>query len=114
MNIGGKTTNPGDLDIQVTLQSRTVTVQTGNFQKPSWANIATVWAKWRNVHGSEAWMSSTIEAEGAATVTIRYRTGIDTTCAVLKGSTRYEILSIDNIEERSEYLELRVRRLAEG
>ena len=114
MNLGNKTTNPGDLNVSVAIQARTVTTQTGNFQKPAWSTLATVWAKWRNVHGSEAWMNSTIEAEGAATVTIRYRTGIDTTCAVLKGSERFEILSLDNIQERSEYIELRVRRLAEG
>ena len=114
MNINQKTTNPGDLDVSVAIQTRAVTTQTGGFQKPAWTTLATVWAKWRNVHGAEAWMDSTIMAEGAATVTIRYRAGVDETCALLKGANRYEILSMDDIEERGEYIELRVRRLQEG
>ena len=114
MNINQKTTNPGDLDVSVAIQTRTVTTQTGGFQKPAWTTLAVAWAKWRNIHGAEAWMNQTIESEGAAVVTIRYRSGVDETCALLKGANRYEILSMDNIEERSEYLELRVRRLQEG
>ena len=45
---------------------------------------------------------------------IRYRTGVDPTCAILKGSDRYEIISVDNIQERSEYLELRVKKMRGG
>lgn len=114
MDINQKTTNPGELDTQVTIQTRTNTTQTGGYKKPAWANLATVWAKWRNVHGTEAWQAASIGAEGAATVLIRYRTGIDETCAVLKGSERFEIISLDNVQERGEYLEMKVRRMRPG
>lgn len=114
MNINNQTTNPGDLNVSVTLQNRVTTPDAGGFQIQSWTNIATVWAKWRNVHGSEAWQAAAIAAEGAATVTIRYRSDVNETCAVLKGSERYEIISLDNIQERSEYIELKVRRVRDG
>jgi head-tail adaptor len=52
--------------------------------------------------------------DAPATVLIRYQSDVDTACAVLKGSLRYEIVSIDNIQERSEYLELRVQRMKAG
>ncbi|MDD5367463.1 MAG: phage head closure protein [Anaerolineaceae bacterium] len=114
MNLNGKVTNPGELRTLVQLQSRTVSVETGGFPVPTWTKIADVWAKWVNVHGSEAWAAQSIEAEAAATVTIRHRNGIDTTCAVLLGTERYEIVSIDNIQQRNEYLELKVRQMKAG
>lgn len=114
MNINQRTTNPGELNQSVTLQNRVITADAGGFQVKSWTNIAVVWAKWRNVHGSEAWQAQAIEAEGAATVTIRYRSDVDETCAVLKGTERYEIVSLDDIQEHNEYIELKVRRVREG
>jgi SPP1 family predicted phage head-tail adaptor len=114
MNLNGKPTNPGDLRVPVTLQKRTVTSETGGFQTPTWSNIANVWAKWVGVHGSEAWAAQSITAQAAATVTIRYRAGIDKTCAVLLGSDRYEIVSIDDIHMKHEYLELKVTRMEAG
>ena len=114
MNINGRTTNPGELKTAITLQSRTVSAETGGFQVPAWTTLATVWAKWINVHGSEAWTAASLQIEQPATVTIRYREDVDPTCAVLKGSDRYEIVSMDNIFERGEYLELKVRRMRSG
>ena len=114
MNLNGRVTNPGELRTSVTLQSRTVSTETGGFKTPSWSTIATVWAKWVNAHGMEAWAAQTAQAEAAATVTIRYLAGVDTTCAVLLGSERYEIVSIDNIQQRGEYLELKVQRMKAG
>jgi hypothetical protein len=77
-------------------------------------------AKWINVHGSEAWAAAAAqggpgpEAVQAATVTIRGRSDVDVTCAVLKGSTRYEIVSIDDIQERHELIEIKVQRMRAG
>jgi hypothetical protein len=33
---------------------------------------------------------------------------------VLKGTNRYEIVSIDDIQERHEYLELKVKKMRSG
>lgn len=114
MNINGIPTNPGELRTPITLQSRTVPAGPGGFQVPGWATIATVFAKWVNVHGSEAWAAMTNNAMQAATVTIRYRADVDLTCAVLLGSERYEIVSIDNIRQRNEYLELKLQAITEA
>lgn len=114
MILNGKVINPGDLRTQITLQSRTATGDAGGFQVPGWSTIATVWAKWTNVHGSEAWAAQSVQAEAPATVLVRYLTGLDATCAVLKGADRYEIVSLDNIQERGEYIELKVQRARSG
>jgi head-tail adaptor len=71
--------------------------------------VAEVWAKWVNAHGSEIWTAQSVQAEAPATVIIRYLTGLDTSCVVMKGTEYFEIVSIDDIRERHEYLELKVK-----
>ncbi len=114
MNLDGKVTNPGELRTQITLQRRTVTTNAGGFQAPAWSNIGSVYCKWVNAHGSEVWSAAAAGAEQPATVFIRYNEELDTTCAVLLNSVRFEIVSIDDIRERHEYMELKVKRMREG
>jgi SPP1 family predicted phage head-tail adaptor len=114
MNLNGKVINPGELRTSITLQQRSATGDVGGFVVPGWSTLATVWARWQNAHGAEVWTAQSVQAEQAATVLIRYRTGLDTTCAVLNGSDQYEIVSIDDIQNRHEYLELKVKRMRSG
>lgn len=114
MILNGKVSNPGELRTAVTLQSRTLVTDPGGFQVPGWATIAAVMAKWTNVHGAEAWSAASVAADQPATVLIRYRADLDPTCAVLKGADSFEIVSMDDIQERHEYLELKVRRARSG
>jgi SPP1 family predicted phage head-tail adaptor len=114
MILNGKVINPGELRTLVELQRRTINTEQSGFQVPVWAKIDTVYAKWTNAHGSEVWQSQAVKAQYAATVLIRYQSGIDNTCAVLKGSERYEIVSVDDIQERHEFLELKVQRMEAG
>ena len=113
MNINGKPTNPGELRVPITLQGPTIVTDNGGAQRPSWADLVNgdVKAKWVNVHGAESWIANEAgKAISAATVTIRYRQDVTTRCSILKGINRFEIVSLDNIQERNEYLELKVKR----
>jgi SPP1 family predicted phage head-tail adaptor len=96
------------------LKRRTVTTGTGGFQTPILTTVATVWARWVGVHGSEAWAASSVGASQAATVLIRYIEDMDTTCVVTLDGNNYEITSIDDIQQRHEYLELKVQRMVPG
>jgi SPP1 family predicted phage head-tail adaptor len=109
MILNGKPINPGELRTQITLYSRALTTEAGGFQVPDLEEIAEVWARWTNVHGSEVWAAQSVQAEGPATILIRYRDGLDTTCVVAKGDQLYEIVSIDDIQNRHEYMELKVK-----
>jgi hypothetical protein len=67
-----------------------------------------------NVHGSEVWNAELVQAEEPATVMIRYLAGLDRTCSVVKNGKRFEIVSIDDIQDRHELMELKVKRLGAG
>lgn len=110
MRLNGVISNPGELNTAITIVTRSFTIDAGGAQKPSYATLETAWAKWVNAHGNEVQYSGGEQVEAMATVTIRYLSGIDETCAIQKGSDTYDIISIDDIRERHEYLELKVRK----
>ena len=114
MNLNGKTTNPGELRTRITIETRTASEDAGGFPSASWTTLASVWAKWENLHGSEVWAANAVQANAPATALIRYRSDVDATCAVVKGGQRYEIVSLDNIRERGEYLEMKLQRMRSG
>lgn len=108
MILRGKIINPGELRTQVGIGRRTIT-SPGGFPVAAYERVDTVWARWRGVHGSEAWQAQAVGAEGAATVLIRYRPGIDNTTGIQLGNDWYEVISVDDIEQRHEYIELKVK-----
>lgn len=114
MILNGKMINPGELRTPIILLRREMTDHPGGFKVQATKVIGQAWARWQNVHGVEAWTTSTQQAQQAATVLLRYRPDVDTTCLVQRGPDVYEIVSLDNIMERGEYLELEVKRLVEG
>lgn len=126
MLINEKVFNPGSMNKQVILAARSIATDAGGFQSKTYPLIAQVWARWTNVHGQEVWAAEARGAEEAATLIIRYRGDIDNTCVIVKdgtlgvGGTTYtggvvfEIVSMDNIQEKDEYIELKIKRMKAG
>ena len=116
MNLKGIPTNPGELRTKVTLERPVISQDSGGFSsRTSYTEIAAdVLVKWTNAHGAEVWEAEAAQAKRPATVWMRYRSDIDVTCVVKKCSTRYEIVSLDNVGERDEYIELKVKVLTNG
>lgn len=69
--------------------------------------------KWVNAHGYEVFQTMQMEIREPATITTRFSAKLlDPTLIIYKGDdTRpYEVISIDNVEERSVWLEIKVQR----
>lgn len=114
MILNGRVINPGELRTPINLGSRTVATQPGGFKVPSFARFATVYARWKNAHGAESAQAAAEGGEAPATVLIRYYASLNETCGVQLGADWYEIVSIDDIEQRHEYMELQVKRWRPG
>ena len=112
----GTPTNPGELRTPITFERPVITKDEGGFKTAtSYTTIATAKCKWKNAHGSEVYEAESIQAKQPATIWARYRSDVDATCTVLKGSTRFEIIgSPDNVGERGEYMEIKVKVLVNG
>ena len=69
-------------------------------------------AKWVNAHGTEAFLAMQMQLREPATVTVRYSPLINEKLLVYKGGdpAPYEVISIDNVEERDEWMEIHVQR----
>ena len=109
MKIGTQTTNPGELRTAISLQSPTSSQDAGGFTATAYTPQATVMSRWQNLYGSAMIQSGIPANRLPAKVLIRYRSDIDPSWTVVKGSQRFEIIGFDNIAERNEYIELLVR-----
>lgn len=71
-----------------------------------------VLTKWVNAHGSEVFTAMQLELREPATITMRYSPLINEKLLVYKGSDPkpYEVISIDNVDARGAWLEIKVQR----
>ena len=71
-----------------------------------------VMCKWVNAHGSDAYIAMQMQLREPATLTCRFSPLIKPDCLIYKGSDPepFEIESIDNVEERNAWLEIKVKR----
>lgn len=112
----------GDLRTPIRIQYKKE-VGTGSFKTVTWPDLGSdtdveapkyIPAQWVNVHGLEAWAADSVQAKLGATVTIRYRSDVTPVCRVLLGSTVYQIISLDNIRQRNEWLEIKLKAAVMG
>lgn len=115
-----KFANPGELRTRVKFVKAVFTTDAAGYQAPTETNVFGVSngndnylrAKWVNAHGSEAFSADKLELQQPATITCRYSPLINDKLLVYKyGDTEpYEIISVDNVEERNRWLEIAVKR----
>lgn len=68
--------------------------------------------KWVNAHGSDSFIALQMKLREPATITCRYSPKITVDLVVYRGNDPkpFEIISIDNVEERNQWLEIKVQR----
>jgi head-tail adaptor len=108
--------NAGELRARITFQASTLTQGTDGAQVPAWSNIATnptVWSKWVHDHGQELAQSGAGKSIERATVTIRYRSDLLPSYALLDPSgARWQIISApENVQNENRWTVFRVERV---
>lgn len=75
-------------------------------------NGNSVRVKWVNAHGSDAFIALQMQLREPATITCRYSPKITPDLVVYRGNDPkpFEVISIDNVEERNQWLEIKVQR----
>jgi hypothetical protein len=111
-----KYANAGDLRTPVYFKSVTRTTNENGYPIDTEANVfgedAAVYCKWVNAHGTEVMTAVELDIKEPATITMRYSPLIVPTLIVYRKSDAepYEIISIDDVEQRHIWLEVKVRR----
>lgn len=118
--------NAGDCRTQIMIQSLTTGMDADGFPTeawtPLWGDGVFIPCKWVNVHGKEVYEAQRLDLREAATLTIRYTPRVNARCRIwrraeLEGLPEYpdrlayEIISVDDIQDRHELLEIKVQRV---
>ena len=113
MILNGRVINPGELSTRVQLAPRVMPADAGGFRAPApdMDRAVGTWARWTNAHGSEIYTAQAAGVTALATVLVRFRADLDATWYISNdnGASWYEIVSLDDIANRHEYIELKVR-----
>lgn len=110
-----KSANPGELRTPVRFVSPEVVVENG-FPTGEGENVfgdgTSVRVKWVNAHGTDVFAAMQLQVKEPATLTCRYSPKIKPDCLVYRADDPdpYEIISIDNVEDRGVWLEIKVQR----
>lgn len=70
--------------------------------------------KWVNVHGTEVYHAMQAGVAEGATLTLRYTPKITPTCVIYRerDPNPYEVISVNDVEDRHTWLEVKVQRKA--
>ncbi len=115
--------DPGEMTARIRIQQNILT-GTGVHEKDHWVDIGNtsesdsprwIYAKWENVHGSEAWVANSVQATAPATVSVWYDARITRMCRVVDDlGTIYKITSIDDIRREHRQIEMKVQANING
>ena len=113
-----KQANPGEMRTPIAIMvNRGEGQDADGYPISGWENVfgegVNVYCKWVSVHGRDVYDAATLELQEPATLTLRYSPAIDQRCRVLKRGdpAPYEIISMNNVLDRGEWLELTVKRM---
>lgn len=111
-----KYANAGDLRTPVYFKSVSRTIGENGYKTDTETNVfgdgIAVYCKWVNAHGTEVMTAMELDVKEPATITMRYSPLIVPTLIVYRGGDvdPYEIISVDDVEQRHVWLEVKVRR----
>ena len=76
-----------------------------------------VLCKWVNAHGTDVWSANQLHLRGRATLTLRYSPKLENVTLIVYRAGDpdfYEVVNVDNVEQRNEWLEITVQRRKAG
>lgn len=112
-----KRANAGALRTPIIIEKHTETQDADGFPVQAWVNVFGMGkflkVKWTNAHGTEVYEAMGLDLKEPATLTARYSPLINVQCRIKKvGDTEpFEIISLDDVENRHEWLEIKVQRM---
>lgn len=102
----------GDLDTEITLQDRAITPPTTTVDfTETFTENAIVWAMVNTVRGKTEFDEADVERSITHEFTVRFLDGITSETWVLLENERYDIIDVEDFEERHDWLILRCAKL---
>jgi len=107
-----KYANAGELRTPVRFVRIDRIMDSDGYQTETEVDVLRPRVKWVNVHGSEVFAAMQQQLREPATITMRYSPLINQKLIIYKGSDPkpYEVISLDDVEDRHKWLEVKVQR----
>ncbi len=104
--------SPGEMRTAISVCKAVKERDEDGYTTETYEAIANVKSRWVSVHGTESFTADMQGYTQPATVTIRYCADITEDCIVYKDgeSTPYRIISVNNVEGRNRWLEIKVTK----
>lgn len=103
-----------ELRHRITIQRLITEINENGFEIEQWQNYKSVWASIANLHGREYYAAAAINAENTMKFIIRYTEGIENSMRIFFKYKTYNIISIDNIKYRNQYIEIKAVVVEDG
>lgn len=100
----------GELRTPIKVKAYTETTDADGYPVKGLTLVLSAWCRWKNVHGQEVYTAQQLGLVDAATLMMRYSALVTPTCVICRGDDVFDIISIDNIEQRDAWLEIKVKR----
>jgi len=111
----------GELRTRIRIQHNLKTTAQSGFNKDIWVDIGNIseaeqpkyiYAKWQNAFGNEVWVAESAQVKNSATITIRYNPLVKSTCRILRDDgVIYQIVSIDDVDQRHRFMQIKVKAM---
>jgi head-tail adaptor len=113
-----KQASAGEMRTRITVKKPTRSIDAEGFRTETWTDLfgGMTRCKWVYAHGAEVIEHKRQELGHVATITMRYTPLIDETCRVWKendtqdAAHAWEVISVNDPEDRHAFLEITVRR----
>lgn len=96
----------GQLDTFITLQAKSVARDAVGEAVPEWYDVATVWAKVKDLSGRELIAARAVQSESARRITLRWRTGVTSDMRIIHQGRALAITAPPRMIGRRQWLEL--------
>ena len=106
--------NAGEMRTKITIKNPKYSIQDGcGIREFVNAFTRPVWCKWVNAHGAEIYQAAELRLREPATITMRYSPLVTAESRIWRGrdTEPYEVISINNVNDRCEFLEIKVQRV---
>lgn len=105
--------NPGKLRERITIEECVEVVDEDGFSVMAWQTKAKAWAYVNNLFGKEYWTAKQYNAENTVEFTIRFSAckNISDKERIVFRSKVYNILSVDNVQYKNEYIKLKAKEV---
>lgn len=94
------------LNKRITIQEYTEYKNPEGIYIKEWKDKATVWASIKNLHGGEFFQAQAVNSKATCKMRIRYIMELDTSMRIKYNEKLYNIVYLDDINERHEYIEV--------